>query len=114
MSDTRNKSNTAIACGDIKLKGKGIIIDQGKYGPSRNDINQLAGIKIKFGEENECIVTNETETGEVAMIDKKTGELISYLEGDGDIGKKLDRMDKKALKGLNNLNDKKDTGDKEK
>ena len=37
MSDTK-KSNAAIACGDMKLKddGKGIIIDQGNYGPSKN------------------------------------------------------------------------------
>lgn len=74
----------------------------------------ISTMEIKFGKANECIVTNEFKNGKVAMIDKKTGELIGYLKGDGDIGKKLDRMDKKALKGLNNLNDKKDTGDKEK
>ena len=96
MSDTKNKSNAAIACGDMKLKddGKGIIIDQGNYGPSKNEINQLAGMEIKFDEE--CIVTNETLNGTIAMIDKNTGELIGYLEGDGTLKRKLEEKDKKA------------------
>ena len=94
MSDTKNKSNAAIACGDMKLRddGKGIIIDQGNYGPSKNEINQLAGMEIKFDEE--CIVTNEN--GKIAMIDKNTGELIGHLEGDGALRRKLEEKDKKA------------------
>lgn len=96
MSDTKNKSNAAIACGDMKVKdnGKGIIIGQENYGPSKNDINQLAGMEIKFDEE--CIVTNETPNGTIAMIDKNTGELIGYLEGDGTLKRKLEEKDKKA------------------
>ena len=96
MSDTKNKSNAAIACGDMKLRddGKGVSIDQEKYGPSKNDINQLAGMEIKFDEE--CIVTNETENGNIAMIDKNTGKLIGYLEGDGVLERKLEEKDKKA------------------
>ena len=94
MSDTKNKSNAAIACGDMKLRddGKGIIIDQGNYGPSKNEINQLAGMEIKFDEE--CIVTNEN--GKITMIDKNTGELIGHLEGDGALRRKLEEKDKKA------------------
>ena len=96
MSDTKNKSNAAIACGDMKLKdnGKGIIIDQGNYGPSKNEINQLAGMEIKFDEE--CIVTNENQNGTIAMIDKNTEELIGHLEGDGALKGKLEKKDKKA------------------
>lgn len=96
MSDTK-KSNAAIACGDMKLKddGKGIIIDQGNYGPSKNEINQLAGMEIKFDEE--CIVMNETPNGTIAMIDKNTG-LIGYLEGDGTLKRKLEEKDKKDKK----------------
>lgn len=94
MSDTK-KSNAAIACGDMKLKddGKGIIIDQGNYGPSKNEINQLAGMEIEF---KECIVTNETPNGTPTMIDKNTGEPIGHLEGDGTLKRKLEEKDKKA------------------
>ena len=96
MSDAKNKSNAAIACGDMKVKddGKGIIIDQGNYGPSKNEINQLAGMEIKFDEE--CIVTNETKNGKTAMIDKKTGALLGYLDEDGTIRRKLENKDKQA------------------
>lgn len=52
-------------------------------------------MEIKFGKANECIVTNETKSGKVAMIDKKTGELIGYLEGDGTINRRLADKDKK-------------------
>ena len=64
MSDTK-KSNAAIACGDMKLKddGKGIIIDQGNYGPSKNEINQLAGMEIKFDEEYRKKLEKEAEEG---------------------------------------------------
>lgn len=98
MSDTKSKSNAAIACGDMKVNedGKGIIIDQGSYGPSKNEINQLTGIEIKFDEE--CIVTNETKDGKTAMIDKKTGKLIGYLEEDGTVRRKLEDIDKKQSK----------------
>lgn len=97
MSDTK-KSNPAIACGDVKLTEdeKTILIDQGNYGPSKNEINQLAGMEIKFDEE--CIVTNETPNGKNAMIDKKTGALIGYLEGDGTLRRKLENIDKKKQK----------------
>lgn len=95
MSDTKNKSNAAIACGDMKIKedGKGIILDQENYGPSKNEINQLAGMEIKF--EEECIITNETENGEIAVIDKKTGSIIGHIDANGTINRKLEAMDKK-------------------
>ena len=98
MSDTKNKSNAAIACGDMKLKddGKGIIIDQGNYGPSKNEINQLAGMEIKFDEE--CIVTNETPNGTIAMIDKNTGEITYISQANSEYGtlkRKLEEKDKK-------------------
>ena len=99
MSDTKNKSNAAIACGDMKLKDDGKGIEQGNYGygPSKNEINnQLEGMEIKFDEE--CIVTNETPNGKTAMSDKKTGALIGYLEGDGTLREKLKNMDKKKQK----------------
>ena len=51
-------------------------------------------MEIKFDEE--CIVTNENQNGTIAMIDKNTGELIGYLEGDGTLKRKLEEKDKKA------------------
>lgn len=99
MSETNNKTknNPAIACGDIKLDEKeGIILDQGKYGPSKTEINQLAGMEIKF--EEESMVTNETEDGRIAMMDKKTGTIMGYLDDDGTINRKLTEMDKKKAR----------------
>lgn len=94
MSDTKNKSNTAVACGELKTDEKKIIsIEHGAYGPSKNEINQLAGKEIKFDEES--TVTNETPDGRTAMIDKKTGNVIGYLDGDGTLNRKLAEMDRK-------------------
>ena len=39
MSDTKNKSNTAIACGNLKTDSeKSISIEYGTYGPAKNDL----------------------------------------------------------------------------
>ena len=47
MSETIKKRNAAIACGEMKQEGKGIIVEQGNYGPSKNEIINLAGMEIK-------------------------------------------------------------------
>ena len=96
MSDTKKKSNAAIACGDMKFNadGRSIILDQGNYGPSRDDINQLAGMEIEFGDDKECIITNETSDGKTAVIDPKTGDIIGYLDSDGTLNRKLANIDK--------------------
>lgn len=97
MSDTKNKSNTAVACGELKTDEKKVIsIENGLYGPSKNEINQLAGMEIKFDEES--IVTNETPDGRTAMIDKKTGNVIGYLDSDGTINRKLTEQDRNTRK----------------
>ena len=93
MSETnkKTKNNPAIACADIKTDGKQLIIEQGKYGPSRDDINELAGIEIKL---EDATVTNETPEGRIAVRDEKTGDVIGYLDNDGTIKRKLGEIDK--------------------
>ena len=101
MSETNKKTNNkrAIACGDMKLvDGKELVLDQENYSPSRQEVNQLAGMEIKFDEANECTVTNETPDGRVAVLDKSTGKVIGYLEGDGTVSRKLEAKDKEAKK----------------
>ena len=96
MSETNKetKNNKAIACADMKLEGKKIILDQAKYGPSRSEVNLLAGMEIKFDKANECTVTNETPDGRLAVLDKSTGKVIGYLEGDGTVKRKLEAKNK--------------------
>ena len=102
MSETNRKteSNFTPACGDFKANEnkKEITVEQGKYGPSRKEVNQLAGMEIKFDETTECTVTNETPDGRVAILDKSTGKVIGYLEGDGTISRKLEAKDREAKK----------------
>ena len=87
MSETRkNEKNTAIACGEMKQSGKGIIIEQGSYGPSKNEINSLAGIEIKV--EGYEIICDE-KTGKILRVqDKRT---LSEMSRD-----KYDRLLKEA------------------
>ena len=66
MSETNKKiRNTAIAYGDMKAKenGKEIIIEQGNYGPSKNEINSLAGMEIKV-------------EGYEIVFDEKSGKIL--------------------------------------
>lgn len=99
MSETNKKteSNLAIACADLKVSEnrKEIKVEQGKYGPSRKEVNQLAGMEIKW---EDSTVTNETPDGRVAILDKSTGKVIGYLEGDGTVSRKLEAKDRKAAK----------------
>lgn len=87
MSETRrNQRDTAIACGEMKQKEKGIIIEQGKYGPSKNEINNLAGMEIKV--EGYEIIFDE-ESGKILRVqDKRT---LSEMTKD-----KYDRILKEA------------------
>ena len=75
MSETM-KRNPAIACGDMKsVEGK-IIVDQGKYGPSKMEINTLAGMEIKVeGYE----LTYDEKSGKVLRVkDNRTiGEVMN-------------------------------------
>lgn len=96
MSETSKKSgNAAIACGDMKAKedSKGIIIEQGNYGPSKNEINNLAGMII---EAKENTVTNELN-GKVSRIDKN-GKKFPVEAHYTTIGKKLEEIDRKQRK----------------
>lgn len=66
MSETKRRTgNTAIAYGDMKAKenGKEIVIEQGNYGPSKNEVNGLAGMEIKV-------------EGYEIVLDEKTGKLL--------------------------------------
>lgn len=71
MSETRkNERNPAIACGEMKQREKGIIIEQGNYGPSKNEINNLAGMEIKV--EGYEIVFDEKSGKILRVQDKRT------------------------------------------
>lgn len=64
MSETNNKKrNAAIAYGEMKESDKGIVIEQGNYGPSKNEINNLAGMEIKV-------------EGYEIVLDEKSGKLL--------------------------------------
>ena len=67
MSDTKNNNNPAIACADLKYdeRGNRIAVEQGNYGPSKNEINSLAGMEIKV--EGFEIVKDE-KTGKILRI----------------------------------------------
>ena len=78
MSETNKKlGNTAIAYGDMKAQENGIIIDQGNYGPSKNEINNLAGMEIKV--EGYEIVFDE-KSGELLRVKDK--HIINKITGD--------------------------------
>ena len=89
MSETRkNKKNTAIAYGRMKQEDKGITIEQGNYGPSREEVNNLAGLEIKV--EGYEIIFDE-KTGKVFRVqDNRT---LSEMNKD-----KYDRLLKEAAR----------------
>jgi len=74
MNET-NKKNPAIAWGNMKPAEKELIVEQGEYGPSKNEINNLAGMEIKV--EGYEIILDE-KLGKVLRIkDNRTiGEVI--------------------------------------
>ena len=89
MSETRkNKRNTAIAYGEMKQKEKGITLEQGSYGPSKEEINSLAGLEIKV-EAYEIIL--DEKTGKALRV--KDGKTLSEISKD-----KYDRLIKEAKK----------------
>lgn len=97
MSETSKKSgNTAIACGDMKAKedGKGIIIEQGNYGPSKNEINNLAGMEIKV--EGYEIVFDE-KSGKILRV--KDNRTISEIIDDKNRRKIMEAMKKQEKDG---------------
>ena len=67
MSDTNNKKNPAIACADLRYdeKGNRIAVEQGNYGPSKSEINNLAGMEIQV--EGFEIIKDE-KTGKILRI----------------------------------------------
>ena len=93
MSETINKKkNPAIACGEMKQQDRGIVIEQGNYGPSRDDINGLAGMEIKV-------------EGYEIVLDEKSGKLLRVKDNhtineiiDIDIRKKIMKAKKEKEK----------------
>lgn len=76
MSETKKRKgrNPAIACCNMTA-GKEIVVNQGKFGPSQNDINSLAGMEIKVeGYE----IVYDKQSGKVLRVkDTRTiGEVI--------------------------------------
>ena len=92
MSETNNK-NPAIACGNMKINQdvKELTIEQGTYGPSKNEVNSLVGMEIPM---EDATITNETPDGKSVVIDTKTGNVIAHIEADGTLSKKLAEKDK--------------------
>jgi len=97
MSETIKKTgNAAIACGDVKTKeDKGIIIEQGTYGPSKNEINQLAGMEIKV--EGYEIILDE-KSGKLLRV--KDNRTLSEITDDRNRKKIMEAMKKQEKEGL--------------
>ena len=89
MSET--KRNPAIACGDMKAKKeeKGIIIEQGTYGPAKKDIINLAGMEIKV-------------EGYEIILDEKSGKLLR-VKDNHTIGEIInDKTHRKIMEAMKN------------
>lgn len=79
MSETNNKSNTAIACGNLKTDSKkSISIQYGTYGPTKNDLINLAGIDITCG--GTYKIEKDPKTGKILRI--QDGRTISEMQKD--------------------------------
>ena len=75
MSDTNNKSNTAIACGNLKTdETKSISIEYGTYGPAKNDLMSLAGLDITCGIYK---IEKDPKTGKILRI--QDGRTLSEI-----------------------------------
>ena len=83
MSDTNKISDRAIAYGDIKANEKGeIALEQGKYGPSKVEVNELAGMNIPFGLEKKCKIERNPDgtirvNGKTITLDKYNDNTLS-------------------------------------
>ena len=87
MSDKKNKSNTAIACGNLKTDSeKSISIEYGTYGPAKNDLINLAGIDITCG--GTYKIEKDPKTGKILRV--KDGRTLSEMQKD-----KYDKLVKK-------------------
>ena len=96
MSETVNKKkNPAIACGEMKQEEKGIVIEQGNYGPSRDDINGLAGMEIKV--EGYEIVFDEKSGKLLRVKDNRTINEILADDKKRKIMKVLKKQEKEGL-----------------
>lgn len=77
MSDTKNKSNTAIACGNLKTnEEKSISIEYGTYGPAKNDLINLAGLDITCG--GTYKIEKDSKTGKILRIED--GRTLSEMQ----------------------------------
>ena len=76
MSDTNNKSNTAIACGNLKTdEKKSISIEYGTYGPAKNELINLAGLDITCG--GTYKIEKDPKTGKILRI--QDGRTLSEM-----------------------------------
>ena len=82
MSETKKKVNAVPACSTLKTDNqtRGIEIIDGAKGPSRDDVAVKPGMEIPAPD---AIVTNDTKDGRAEFIDKATGKLIGYIDGEG-------------------------------
>ena len=98
MSETiRKTGDPRIACGDVKTRedSKGIIIEQGTYGPSKNEINNLAGMEIKV--EGYEIIFDE-KSGKLLRV--KDNRTLSEITDDKNRRKIMEAMNKKEKEGI--------------
>ena len=88
-----NNVINSIAYGvDEKLK-----IERVTENEHKANVNNIPGIPMEI-EPEDFIVTNETEDGRTAVIDKKTGKIMGYLDSDGTLNRKLDEIDRKKAR----------------
>lgn len=71
MSDTNKSRNTAIACGNMKEENGRIIIEEGKYGPSKQDLLDLAGMEITC----DTHTFEQAQNGEVVRVNQNGEKL---------------------------------------
>ena len=73
MSDTNNKSNTTIACGNLKTDEKKSISIE--YGTSKNELINLAGLDITCG--GTYKIEKDPKTGKILRI--QDGRTLSEM-----------------------------------
>lgn len=88
-----NNVINSIAYGvDEKLK-----IERVTENEHNANVNSIPGIPMEIETES-SIFTNETKDGKTAVIDKKSGTIIGYLDKNGTVNRKLEEIDRKQEK----------------
>jgi len=99
MSDTKNQEvpNNVINYIVYGQEQEKLKITETAKNTQDANIYNIPGIPMEIQGE-EFIVTNETKDGKVVVKDKKTGDIIGYLDPDGTLVRKLEEIDRKQEK----------------